>query len=110
MDRDKNTVSETGAFRLNGKFYQHVLYIADDDRVECQDDKKNMVLTFTADSYVFDKNKTQIGRCRMKFRTDEWVFVQEGDDTEIDMGRDLLRGEVEIAKMYLEGKLNFKPA
>lgn len=121
MERDKDTKSYIGAFRLDDKFYEHNLFIADDDRVECRDEKGKVILTFTANCDCYtggkkDADRKLLGRFSMSYnanaprRSENWSFRPEGGGEDVEIGHDLLMGEIEIAKMYLQGKFPVKPA
>ena len=82
--RDINTRSPVDHFRHNGVAYEHVIYCADDDRIECIDRQGNVILTFTSNCHVHtlhknDPNKQELGTFHTKYRTDEWVFWPDGD-------------------------------
>lgn len=121
MDRDKNTKSYIGAFRHGDHFYEHNIFIADDDRVECVDETGKVILTFTANCDCYtgskkDDDKKTLGRFSMSYdakaprRSENWTFRPEGGGEEVNLGHDLLMGEIEIAKMYLQGKFAVQPA
>jgi hypothetical protein len=114
-ERDKDTKSHVATFRHGDTVYEHSIFIADDDRVECVDRQGNIILTYDADCNAYVGSKKEKKRQRLgKFGMREhfWYFVPEGEpDRVIDLEvRDVLRGEVTITKMYLDGEFKIKPA
>lgn len=119
--RDINQRSFVAAFRHEGKPYEHNIFCADDDRVECIDMEGNVILTFTANCYVHtghkdDPNKQQLGTVHMRSgdattrNRETWAFKPDNGGAEIPLNEyDILKGEVHLAKMYLNGELHIKP-
>lgn len=114
--RDINQRSYVDHFRHDGVVYEHDIYCADDDRVECLDRQGNVILTFTADCYVHtlhknDPNKQQLGSVHTKYCSNQWEFWPDGDrEKAIDLNcTDILKGEINLSLMYLKGELRIKP-
>lgn len=102
MTRDKTVSTSVGSFHLNGKWYDHQIYCADDDRVECLDEDDNLILIFTSDCHVLDHNKQQVGTFHM-VSGQTWIYVDSISTRQY--GTDLLKAEIEVAKLYIQGEL-----
>ena len=94
-------------FMVGGNQYFHTIHCNTDDRVECTDEDGHVVLTFTANSYVYvGKWKDfQLGYLSMN-RDHTWKF-KFGTEGKIMHSEhtDLLKFEVEISKAYIKGEL-----
>lgn len=91
--------SHIRTFLIGDATYHHRLY---NDRVECTHGT-DLVLTYTADNKVLDKTGKVIGHWQLdRFRT--WRFYGESGIS-IIFREDLLRAEVELSKMYIQGEL-----
>jgi hypothetical protein len=120
-ERDINQRSFVAAYRHEVKVYEQNIFCADDDRVECSDQEGNVILTFTADCYVLtggknDKDRQQLGTVHMRHgdgvmrNRETWIFKPDDGGAEMPLHEsDILKGEVHIARWYLEGKLHIKP-
>lgn len=101
--RDKNVSTSVGSFHLNGKWYDHRIYCADDDRVECLDEDGNVILTFTANCHVLDNDKQELGKWKTN-NSYQW-YVKLNNQKMFSFGTDLLEAEMEVSKMYIKGEL-----
>lgn len=109
MIRDKNSHSEVRKFKHQGNRYRHVIFSADDDRVECRNSADEVILTYTKEGRLLNTKGEQIGRFIMRPVGWRWHFVETDSLEELDLGRHPLDAEVQVSIRYLEGQLKFKP-
>lgn len=90
-------------FRMNDKFYEHVIYTTEDDRVELHDQDGKTILTYTAHCDVLDENGELVGR--FSTRDGNMWFSQRVNGErhlhECYGVEALLDAEVEFSKQYL---------
>lgn len=91
------------AFDLNGVAYMHHIFCSEDDRVELSDEDNNVLLTYTANCYVFDKDKKHVAYVSMD-KNYCWYFKTDNEEYAFGM-RDLLKAEVEFSKLYIQGAI-----
>lgn len=91
------------AFIFNDEVFEHVIFTDEDDRVECRDGDGKVRLTYTTNCRVLDGGKKLIGRWSMP--DNQWIFIPEGEGQQRTYGRDLLKAEVEVSKLYIAGTL-----
>lgn len=103
MIRDKNTQSPVGRFAVKGKVYTHVIYCADDDRVECLDEDGKIIFTYTSKCDMLDSQGKIIGRWNTDNRYSWYLKLENG--MRHTFGIDLLEAEMEASKMFLTGEL-----
>lgn len=99
----KNPYEDEGStiecFAVNGKFYEHVIFPAD-DRVELLSFNGTVLLTYTSDCKVMQEGE-RIGSFRMG-RDYTWTYHSKGNGKSMSFGKDLLAAEIEFSKSWLE--------
>lgn len=95
-----------GCFMVKGEVYQHHIFTREDDRVECTNENGDVVLTFGSSCNVYNIKGEKIG-CALN-RGDGWSFklLQNGEIYPMNYWDDLIKSELEFAKLYLRGDLD----
>ena len=92
-------------FIYNNRAYHHCIFTTEDDRVELHDSEHNVLMTYTADTVVFDKDKNILGR--IWIGVDNYLVYRSEDDSITIIGDDAdkcecyLDIEVLVSKHYL---------
>lgn len=101
--RSKDQRSPVDIFRHNGKGYEHVIYCADDDRIECRDlDTDALILTFNSRCDIFTPDGKTYGRISLKETTPRMLWVSEVEGKPALEHNDLLKLEVLVSQQYLD--------
>jgi hypothetical protein len=104
IDLPENS-SHIQSFRVNGSFYGHWI-CTETDVVFLVSEAAQVLATYSQNATMRDAEGIKIGSFRMGARY-TWYFVCHNEaETQYDgYGNDLLNAEVEISKLFIEGKL-----
>lgn len=96
--------SHIESFLFKGKFYCHQID-TETDAVHLYDKDNNILLTYDHDAYASLPSGATYGRFTFK-NYPNWSWQDADGNDVLQFGKDLLKAEIEVSKMFLkdEGK------